>query len=313
MKKFIAAAAMLAITSVHAEELKFGDLNFFIPAGNFNLSADVDFRSDEGTVGAVTSETEGWYLGSLLTYGISNRFNIFGGLNYQFDVEVANETAPTNKPYNQDGLANPVIGGIGRLYNQNDNSMNVDFGFIGRANIEDQELGTWSGSDPVDGNAADGRSSMEFFARAGKKWNEANEWQLTAGIIQNMEGDVEQKAPASGASTESDVNSSIDTYLRAAYQYRPVNEFMIALTAQATQVGEASAEEKITGTETTLDSHLDMDFRFQAKYLVTSNFITRFTLSQSRNSDFKGDVAGTNFDIEKRRTAIMGLGVDWLF
>jgi len=260
---------------------------------------------------SVTTETEGWFVDTLFTYGLTDRLSLFAGLNYQYDVEVTSETSPRDDRYNQDGLANPVLGGVFRLWNQADSVVNLDFGAIGRVKIQDQEFGKASGADSVDGNAADGRSSTELFARVGQKWNEANEWQLTGGLNHHFDGEHEQ-AQISGSNTKFDDASSTDFYVKAAYQYRPVNEFMMALALQGTYVGERSIEDE-TNLKQEMDSHLDWDLTFKAKYLITSGVVANFTLGQSRYPDYKGKFDGNNFDIEKRKNSRIGLGVDLLF
>lgn len=311
MKKMFAAAAIFAVTSVHAQELSFGDLNFIIPASKFSLSALVDYRTERETVLTQKKETEGWYLDTLLTYGVSNRFNLFAGLNYQYDVEVENLTTPSNARFKQDGLANPVLGGIYRLQTQSDGSFNFDLGAISRVSVMDAETGDSSGQNSKDGNAADARTSIEFFGRLGKKWNEANEWQLTAGVIQHLEGD--SKVLGTAGDTKMEEKSSTDVYARAAYQYRPVHEFFMTLSVQATQVGEADLNNKTANTKSTYKSHLDWDFRYDAKYLIADSCIVRVGYALGRNPDYKVKSAGGTGDIEKRHEQHMVIGTDWLF
>lgn len=313
MKKIIAAAAVLAVTSVYAaEELKFGDLNFLVPAGNFQFSGSADLRTDRKTSGGSTAEKEGYFFDTLLTFGLASRLNLYAGLNYQYNVETENQSNPGDARYSSDGLANPVVGALLRILDQGDGGYNFDLGVTGRVRIQDAKSGDVSGIDAKDGNAAEGRHSVEAYGRLGKKWNEANEWQLRAGFIHHLEGERDD-LNVGGAANEIEEGASTDFYLRATYQYRPVNEFMMAFGAQATQVGEQTDEDKVSGAESDYDSHLDWDFDFAAKYLVTSHFITRFNLAVGSNPDYDVDAAGTEVEIEKRHKSRIGLAVDWLF
>lgn len=313
MKKMIAAAAMLAVTSAHAaEELKFGDLNFLVPAGNFQLSAAADFRTDRNTVNGEKTEVEGYYLDTLLTYGLTERLNLYAGLNYQYEVNDKDLTNTGNSHISKDGLANPVVGGLFRVLGQNNGAFNFDLGVTGRFRVQDAKDGASLGTETKDGNAADGRHSVEVYGRLGNKWNEANEWQFQAGIIHHLEGERDE-LQVGAAADEFEMSASTDIYARASYQYRPVNEFMMAVALQATQVEDSTEENKATGDEMDSDSHLDWDFDFTAKYLVTSNFITRFNLGVGSNPDYDIDAAGTTVEVEKRHETRLGLGVDWLF
>ena len=57
MKKFLAIAAMLTITSVFAEELHYGDLNYFLKQGQFNAVIDM-IVNNEGTRKNESTKTE---------------------------------------------------------------------------------------------------------------------------------------------------------------------------------------------------------------------------------------------------------------
>ncbi len=312
MKTTILATALLAAASANAtEEVKFGDLNFFVPASKFSLLTNVEFRSEEAKVAGVTEEQEGYQANALVTYGLSDNFNLFAGLSYLHDFETQSETSPANAHYDEDGFTSPLFGGIYRLASQNDSSFNFDLGAIGRFQVQDAERGSATGADSSDGNASSNGHSAEVFARVGKKWNEANEWQLTAGVTQNLEGEYEVKSAA--GDTEFETDASTDFFARAAYQYRPVNEFMLSLAFQATQFGETTEESKTTGAEVDYNDHLDFDVDFVAKYLVTDTAIVRFNLGHGINRGFKGENAGVDFEIKQRKESRIGLGAELLF
>lgn len=311
MRKLIAAAAVLAVTSVHAEELKFGDINYFLKQGQFNVAADISSTYyKQSFEGGSTYETRGYLLETKYGFGISDKFNVYLGLDYAFDREVEDKTTAANADFTQDGLANPSLAANYRLMNQNEGRYNFDFGAVARVNLQDAEVGSSAGQDSSDGNFSDPRSSLELNARMGRKWNEANEWQLGVGGIYHTDGDYEVKGP--GAS-DHDVDSSFDLFVRAAYQYRPVNEFMMAVIGEATRVGEVESEEKSTDVKTTDDAHIDMKLQFRAKYLITDNMIANFHYSWSRLSEFDSEVGNTDVEIKRRRENFFGVGVDFLF
>lgn len=304
MRKMIVAAAVLAVTSAHAaEELKFGDLNYFFKGGQVNASVDFSSTYEKQKVVSTMEETRGYVIDTQLTYGVSDQLNVFLGLDYAYDLETEIGGQPD---INSDGLANPELGAIYRLMNQSSTSYNVDIGAVARINLMDAEEGT---ATDEDGNYADGRSALEVLARIGRKWNEANEWQLAGGVVYHNDG---ESTELSSPENDSEIDSSMDLYLRASYQYRPVNEIMFLVSAQATQVGEVESEDD-TNTKTTLDSHMDIDFRFTTKYLVTDTTIVKFNYGMSRNADFDVKAGATSDEVSNRRENFFGLGVDFLF
>jgi hypothetical protein len=312
MKFIVVVMAIFAMSSVRAEELKYGDINFFIPAGNFNLSADVDYDSEQRKIGTDVRKKEGWYFNSVMTYGLTNRLNLFAGASYQYKVDVTDRASPDNARYRQDGLGNPLVGGIYRVFDQSERVLNFDLGAIGRFRMMDAEIGQSVGQSTADGNAASSRNSLEIFGRIGRKWDEANEWQLSAGAIQNFAGEFTQLRVAA-ADERFDDKASTDLFMRAAYQYRPVNEFMMLFTVQALEVGQREYTQRIALERTKFDSHLDWNFDFTAKYLITKNLIGSFNYGLARNPDFNGRRGSTRIEVDRRRESSMGLGVDWLF
>ena len=309
MRKMIVTAALLAVTSAQAaEELKFGDINYLFKQGELNALANVNVsylkENNQGTV----EETRGYITETQLTYGLSDKLNAFLGVNYAYDLQ---KEIAGNPDINSDGFANPILGAIYRLANQSESSYNIDFGAIARFNIEDAQKGASAPGVSEDGNFADGRSSLELLARMGRKWNEANEWQLSGGLVYHKDGEVTNMA-TSGADVDEDIDSSTDVYLKAAYQYRPINEMMFLLSAQATRFGAVDSELN-DGTDIEKEDHIDWDFAFVAKYLITENFIAKFNYGMSRNSDVDVTTAGSHDKIQSRRENYYGLGVDFLF
>lgn len=313
MRKILAAAALLAVTTAHsAEELKFGDLNYFLKQGQFNVAADATSTFDKESVeGGNTMETRGNTFDTRFAYGINDKMNVFVGLAYAYDREVENLTTTGDSAYSQDGLANPAIGFNFRLKDQSSSDFNLDFGAVARINVQDAQSGSAEGSNTKDGNFANGRSSLELNTRLGKKWNEANEWQFSAGVIYNHDGEYTSKSVDGNEDVELD--KSFDIYAKIAYQYRPVETFMMGLSLQAIRIGDLDGEFKKSKVDTEQDAHIDFDLRFEAKYLITDNFIANFHYGYGRNSNYDAKVAGQSFEIKSRRENYFGLGVDFLF
>ncbi len=311
MRKLIAVAAVLAITSAHAaEELKFGDVNYFLKQGQKNVTADISQtfykQNDKNQTPATKTVTRGYLLDTTLGYAFTDRLNAFVGLSYAYDLKTDDKTTTSNGKFYSDGLANPAVGLNFRLQNQNEAMYNVDFGAVARINVQDSEKGSSVGQSKEDGNFADGRNSLELNARMGRKWNEANEWQLAVGGIYHQDG--ETTLNASAGDTDIDEDSSYDLFLRATYQYRPVNEFMVLTSLQATQVGERDIKPQ-GASKDTLDAHTNFDFKFTAKYLVTDNVIGKFNWGVSH----LGKIETKNETITNRLQNFFGFGVDYLF
>ena len=317
MRKMILVLAIVGISFAQAAEtLTFGDVNYFLQKGQLNIKADLSstYYQEASKQKNNTEETRGYQAQTRYGFGINDQMNIYLGLDFAFDRDVQDKTADpvTNKTdasYSQNGLANPVLGLNYRLMNQNQSRYNVDFGAVGSINIEDAEKGSSDGQVSQNGNFSNGRNSLELNAGIGRKWDVANEWRLTAGLIYNASGD--QKILSQDGDQKVTLDSSVDAFALATYQYRPVDEFMMLLSAKVTAISELSG--KVNGLEASDDEHMDLDFLYQAKYLITDTFIANFHYGISNNADYDRTFSGNSFEIHKRRENIFGLGVDFLF
>lgn len=318
MRKLIAAVTVLVVTSAQAaEELKFGDVNYFLKQNQFNVSADISSTYyKEAPKGPKTFETRGILLETRYGYGITDKLNAYIGLDYAYDRETEDKETIANKKevngaFDNDGLANPLLALNYRILNQNESRYNLDFGLVGRFNIEDAERGAAEKQNIKDGNFADGRNYYEANLRMGRKWDEANEWQLAAGVGYNTSG--EETFKATTGDEDVDLDSSMNYFVRATYQYRPVNEFMLLVSAQANQIGEFEYKNKGSNTKFVEEDHIDLDFTFRAKYMLADNFIANFHYGMSRNQEIDRERNGVNEEIRRRRENFYGLGVDFLF
>src|SRR5690349_15974665 len=106
MKKMFIAALALAISSVHAEELMFGDLNFFVPGQRFILSADANHATYKESFAGDIAENEHYDLNARLNYGLSDTFNLFAGLGYNFQDDT---DLGKGDDVSSDGLENPFV------------------------------------------------------------------------------------------------------------------------------------------------------------------------------------------------------------
>lgn len=314
MRKMLAAAMVLAVTSANAEKLEFGDVNYFIKTGELNVSADVNSVYSKTTY-TTELETRGIVTEARVGYGIYDNLNVYAGLDYAFDLETEDKDGADFQDFSSDGFANPMIAGNYRYMNQNSGMYNVDFGAVARINIMDAETGYGVAGDSEDGTFtgltdtewADPRSSLELNARIGNKWNEANEWQLAAGLVYFNDGETDLLQ----TDDTFEIDSSMDLFLRATYQYRPVQNFMMLLSLQGTRVGEVEGD--VAGSDLTDDSHIDFDFDFVAKYLITDNFIAKFNFANGMNSAYDREIGGATEEVRKRRESSFGLGVEFLF
>lgn len=305
MKKLIVVAAAVLATSAQASSgLDFGDLNYFLKSGQFNLTSNFNVLNAEVTdEGSSTDyENNGYIIDNRFGYGIADNLNAFVGLDYALRYE--NET-PGSSDADNSGMSNPYAGANYRLMNQSDSAFNLDFGVVGRFNLMDAERGTAG----KDGNYIRGNHSLELNTSIGRKWNEANEWRLTAALVHNFDGEYEDTA----SGEDVDTDASQDLSLTAAYQYRPVQEFMMNVALQAVQVGEVDSEAKGISSKYTDDSHLDFNFTFTAKYFITEKFIGKFNYGQSRLAEYDRSTNGTDSEQKDRHQMYYGFGIDWLF
>jgi hypothetical protein len=307
MKKFLAVAAVLAVTSVNAEEVKFGDLNYFLKQGQFNVGVDAIVNNETSRVGKTAdTEVDGYFLNTQFGFALTDSLNVTVGVNYLYDGETE-----VNKGASADdsGIQNPKFGINYRVMKQSDAGLNFDIGAVATIKVIDREVGTvdeeGNNQNPLYSSYADPRSTLDLNARLGNKWNEANEYYLIAGLVYHTDGEYEQ--------LEGDmvnIDSSLDFKLGAFYQYRPVNEFMMTVGLSGTRYNDLYAE--TNSVESKYSDHFDFQFLFNAKYLVTENFITKFTFTKDNRDNFAEQKSG-NTEYDKRNALQYGLGVDFLF
>lgn len=312
MKRMFAVAAVLAMTTVHAEELKFGDVNYFLKKSQQNVTLDVDQTFDQQKQFGDKTETRSSLFQATYGYAFSDQLNAFVGAGYAWDRQTENKTTTANSDIHSDGMSNPLLGVNYRLLNQNTSRYNLDFGAVARINVQDAVRGAATSHQDKDGNFADGRNSLEVNARMGRKWNEANEWQLAAGAVYHTDG--EQTNKSFTGDQDIDLDSSLDFFLRATYQYRPVNEFMMLLSLQATHVGEAEGDIEGPGGKIKADAYTDLDLKFAAKYLITETFIAKFNYAIApMTQEINTKINGVGQDVTQRNRSSFGLGIDFLF
>lgn len=310
MKKFLAVAAVLAVTSVQADVAKFGDLNYFYKQGQINLSSDFNLNREETRVDGDDVEIEGYISSTKVTYGLMDNLNLFVGLNYLYDFETDIAVGGTSEI---NGLQNPVVGGSFRLLNQDNGGFNLDLGATADFNLMDYEVAEAGKDDgntvsPLLSHYGDPRSSLQVNARLGKKWNEANEFYLVSSLAYNKDGEYEDN----NNTDDVELDSSMDISIGGFYQYRPVHTFMMTVGLTGTRFGET--EGNVGATDITIDAHTDFTFSFVAKYLITETFIAKFNFQQDRRSEFDTEIEGSaDQENERRKGNQFGLGVDFLF
>ncbi len=303
MKKCLALAALMVVGSVSAEELKFGDLNYFLPAGRHLAGADLIVNNNErATVSGIETNIQAYIFDAHYAFALSDRLNVAVGAGYLYNGKT--ETKNGGGEADAMGLQNPRIGANYRVLSQNAGSaFNLDLGATAMVKLMDREVGTpdedGNSLDPLFSKFAEPRNTLDVNLRLGKKWDVANEFYVMAGPVFHMDGEYEQDVTT-------EVDQSLDIKAGAFYQYRPVNEFMLTVGATATRVGETDAE--IDGIEATREEHMNYEALFSAKYLVREHTIVKFNLVQDRKDGF--DIE--NVEYKKRRGFQYGLGVDFL-
>ncbi|MFL5786106.1 MAG: hypothetical protein ACJ76H_15920 [Bacteriovoracaceae bacterium] len=312
MKKVIVVAAALLASSAQATSgLDFGDINYLLKSGQFNLTSNLNVVNEEvqdeagGAGGAsISYEKNGYIIDNRFAFGIADNLNVFVGLDYAWDYKME---VPGSSNSDNSGFSNPRVGAIYRAANQSDSLLNVDFGVVGNIKVMDAERGMNTGKS---GNYYGGNNSLELNTRIGRKWNEANEWQLTAGAIRNFDGKYDEVTGA-GKNTI-DTDASTDFYLKAGYQYRPVQEFMMLVQGTAIRKGSMTAKDE-NGVKIKDDSYVDYNFLFKAKYLVTEKFIVNFNYGLNHLAEYDRVRGGTTSEQKNRFANSYGFGLDWLF
>ena len=308
MKKFFAIAAILVVSSASAEELKFGDLNYFLKQGQFNVGADVIVNNETSrSAGTTDNEVDNYFLNSHFAYALNDSINLTVGLDFLIDGETEIDDGASA---DASGVLNPKLGANIRLMKQNTSGFNLDLGAVATVKVIDREVATvdkeGNNINPLYTNYADPRNTLELNARLGKKWNEANEFYLKAGLAYHMDGDYKQ---LQGETV--DMDSSNDLSLGAFYQYRPVNEFMMTLGLTGTRFGEVDGQ---SGSDDfTFTDHIDYQFLFNAKYLIDESLIAKFVFTKDKRSDFDYEADSGDIEFDRRNGLQYGLGVDYLF
>jgi hypothetical protein len=313
MKMLLGLIAALMLVSAQAEELKFGDLNYFLKQGQMNLAANAVMGNETSRFNqAQEVEVDGYFVGATFSYALKDNLNAFVGLDYLHDVR----TDIAADHFNTSGMQNPKLGANLRLLNQNDAGFNFDVGAMLTVKLMDRELGNASAPqkdgdllNSTTSNHAEHRHTLDLNARVGKKWNEANEVYFLGGVTYHHAGDVNDL----GSDSKVPYESSMDLKAAAFYQYRPVHEFMMTLGLAGTRFGEFDGE-GVLGNKFTTTSHIDFDFLFNAKYLITENFIAKFMMGQDKRSNYEVQSGSTDLlKVDRRQSFNYGLGVDFLF
>jgi len=303
MRKFLICGLLLSVAPIQAQTVKFGDLNYFLSAGQMNAGAGILWNNENSKIGGIKEEAEAYLVDTHFNYGLMDNLTLHLGLGYAFLAEAKTG----DSTWDVDGLRALELGAEYRLFNQKNAGINFDFGVNARVNeLFDREFG---GTSPKrDGNTFspfmstqdEARNSLEVFAKTGLKTDEANEFLFKAALVYNQSGSVED------LSNDVTVNldSSLNFKLGAFYQYRPVNEMMFTLGLEGIHYGEVTAERMAD-----MESFTDVRFSFAAKFLVTDNLIARFDFTKDRRDTIETDGSS----VKKRQSTQYGFGVDYLF
>lgn len=293
MKKMISALLVLTSVGASAKELKFGDLNYKVDQGEQNLNLNFSTFDNRYNIDNDRITERSYLIEAQYKYGFTKKLDAFVKLNYFLEDQLKGGT----DSYTINSFANPAVGAVYRILEQDLVDYNLDVEIQTKQRIGTAKEGSSTA------NRFDGRSTYEAYGHFGRKWNEANEWKATLGMIYHASGEAEEASFG-----KYDQESSTDLLLKVAYQYRPVNEFMMVVSAEALQVGEYEY-----GSDVKEDAHTDFTFGFMAKYLLQENMTLNLTVKQSRLNDYDRDSGGFGFEVNKRRFMTFGLGADFLF
>ena len=313
MKIFLGIITLVMLSTAQAQDLKFGDLNYFLKSGQINAGADLSIGNEsmrrEGT-GDV--RINGYFTDAKLAYGIMDQLNAFIKLQYLYAVDT--EISGGSGSFDTTGFQNPEFGGQFRVLNQADAGFNFDLAAIVGLQVLERNAGSFSPQhdgdlpNPAYSTRGEPRNTLELNGRLGKKWNIANEFSVLAGVVYHQEGDYEDQENDGTATIESSIDLKSGVY----YQYCPVDELRMGLGLTGIYIGETDGNNG-NGLKATGTSHLDLKLSFDAKYLINEGLIVKFMMNQERRGDFEFETTSGDVSVEKRKSFNYGLGLDLLF
>lgn len=322
MKKSLAVAMALASSTVLAQDLQLGDLNFFQKAGSYQLNTQLSMGqgefSEKNEDGTYDIETKQNIWSNSLTYGVSDKFRIGLGVDYALKNEQENTGVPAgdtkSKAIDDKGLSDFSIVSAYRLMSD---KVYVDLLADLTIAMGDREEGSSDDVKSKDGNFKQGHHSLDLGAAVGQKIDKF-EWRAGAGVSYHMSGDYDALS-VEGPKTTVDTDSRMDMVVSAQAQYRPMTKLAIALGVEWTKVGEQELEAKVDGEkiEVTEESSTQMAWTAEAKYNLSDSILVNAGYSIISLSDL--DVKQKNQDgtskstIEDNKASVVTIGASFLF
>ena len=160
MKLLIGFMVLGFVSMAKAQDLKFGDLNYFLKSGQINAGADLWIgneslkRENTGDV-----RVNGYFADAKVTYGVLDNLTGFVKLQYQYEVDT--ELKSGSGSFDTTGLQNPQFGATYRLLNQSSFGYNVDFGAVVGLKLMDRKAGSLTSQE--DGDLLDPALSTRVF------------------------------------------------------------------------------------------------------------------------------------------------------
>lgn len=278
MKKLFVATLALASSTLYAQELQLGDLNFFQKAKSTQINTAVGLLTSEYSIESGTDSydykdsTNSWE--NQVIYGVSDKQIVGIAFEYLLNDEIQNTSVPSgqqkNKSYNDKGLSDLTLGTGYRLL-----SDNIYLDLIGKftLGLEKRESGDSDANSSKDGNNKQGHHSLDLSIGVGQKI-EKFEWRGTFGVVRNFAGEYDSLQV--GAETiKVETDSSLDMVAGGSFQFRPISKFAIGLNISWGKIGKGSSNYLDSGDkiEQTVDSYSFITSDIVAKYNFSENLL----------------------------------------
>jgi opacity protein-like surface antigen len=321
MKTKLAVVMALASTSVLAQDLKLGDLNFFQSKGSVQWNTEVsmtksEFSAKEGSNTASDFETKLNVWSNEVTYGISDKFRVGLAADYAFKNEQDDTTSgSTDKKIDSDGLSDFSVVSAYRLMS---NNLYVDL--LGKLTVAmgDREEGDSNTTTSKDGNFKQGHHSLDLGVAVGQMISKF-EWRAGFALGYNFAGEYDELSIGS-AKTTHDTDARLDMTLNGQVQYRPTSKLAVGLGTSWTKVGEQKGEFKDAGDkfDETINSHSILSSNLVVRYNLSDKMLLnagyRFTTAYDYNlKEKEADGTTTKIKFEDNKSSTVFLGASFLF
>ena len=298
MKKLFLAILALTSSTLYAQDLQLGDLNFFQKAKSTQVNTGVKLQTFDYSFEYGTDSFD--YKRSInsweneVQYGVSEKQIVGIAFEYDLNNQLQNTSVPSGqqkaKSYNDKGLSDLTLGTGYRLL-----SDKIYLDLIGQftLGLEKSESGDSDANSSKDGNNKQGHHSLDLSIGIGQKI-EKFEWRGTFGVVRNFAGEYDSLQV--GAETiKVETDSSLDMLASGSFQFRPISKFAIGLNL--------SWQKSDKGTSHYVDSGDKIEQTVDSYSFITSDLVARYNFSENMlidanylfyNSDFHFGIKSKN-------------------